>query len=1552
MKNKIGRLNVLLVFFLMSTVTILAQRKMENLDHATMAVKTANGVYVSWRVLGSEWKDVSYNLYREGVKLNDEPIAGASNYEDAAGTLTSLYFVRAIVDGVEQAETCTAKVWDKSYIDIPVNDIEGNYTINDASLGDLDGDGEYEIIIKRKSSDIGYLARTNYHLLQAYHLDPEKNLNDQGEVVPMWTIDMGPNLFNDVEVNFLVWDVDQDGKAELITRTSDATIDGLGKDFGDTDNDGKTDYRYSCLGFDPDIYSDPTRVEGYRTAGPDYLSVFDGMTGGEIARDQYIKRDPMEQYGSSGAGAAHRSTKCMFTIAYLDGKKPSIVISRGIYERIKMEAWDFDGTSLSKRWTFDTQNAPPEYHGSGNHNLSLADVDFDGKDEIVYGAMVIDDDGTGLHSNGLMHGDAIHVGDFDPDRFGLEIWRCLENNTGAMYKTGETGEEIVRYRGNRDNGRCCAGDINPDSRGAEVWAATECPTYNSKGEIINPASPFPMNFMVWWDGDLLREFLDHTWNEPNGVGQISKRTAGDNRVTLLNANGTLTNNWTKGTPCVSADIYGDWREEVVWRRSDNKAIRLYFSTTPTTHRLYTLMHDSQYREAIAWQMDSYNQPPHPSFFLGYDMDSVPPPCILTNELVWKQGPTWDVSATSWDKNNVDVAFSPGDDVLFDLSGNQAVSVTGILEPRSVRVQTATDYTFDGTGSISGDMDFIKAGIGKLTLNNDNDFSGITRVYLGKLEVNGDLSNSHVIVKRFAELYGSGTVGNGVLLQNGSALYAGKENGEATQLSMAGDLKVLGNANIYLDLSENADGSIKSNDKLVVDGNITLEDENTLHINMLDGDLEASEYELITFTGDFTGDLADITIAGIAAKSVELKLNSNALVLVVNAIRSASDVIWEGDEDNNWDLATTKNWLNNGVKDYFVGNDNVTINDDGAANTSINLTTGIPVGSLTVNSSLNYTFEGAGTLVGEAGLTKLGTGRLRIANENEYTGATEILEGEISVPKLENGGVASSLGSAESDASKLVLNGGVLSVTNNGILSTNRSITVGDQNGTLSIPLTTGSIVLEGTITGSGSFIKDGPGTLTFGGSNSHNGTIIKEGTLKLGSEDANVSGLGGSVTLEGGTLAMQNSTGSYTVSNWDIIVPEGARANLNVDGRVQMKGSLTGSGNLSIYTPFVRTDFRGNWSEFMGTINVTAPSGGGDFRVYNNRGYANASVKISSNVNFYVENNGGATVLDIGNLTMFGSGTLAGTTGYFTWRIGANNANSLVYGTIRERGTTGIEKVGTGNMTLSGANTYKRYTYVNGGAVICNNTSGSATGLGPVSINATGTLKGSGSSAGLINVNQGGVLTGTLTLGGAVTVADGGTIAPGSDGTLGTLQMDKTLALTTGSNYLVDVNADSKSSDLINVVGVVMLDGVLTVNNLGSSAYQVGDTYHIIDAPEINGQFSGVVPSRPATGLDWDLSDIQNGNVGVMKATALKDISVLSIGIIPNPSHGNFIVKFDDYLSSASYEVVDMTGATVKTGELSGVSEFRVNMEDHAKGLYLLKINYRNKVATRRIVLD
>ncbi|MEN9355762.1 MAG: hypothetical protein RL318_3087, partial [Fibrobacterota bacterium] len=335
-----------------------AQRRMESLDRGTVAVPVTGGVMVNWRITGPEYANkATYNLYRGTTKIASG--LNVSNYTDAASTGEG-YSVAAVIAAVEQDRSAAAVPLAKQFFTIPVRAINGShaaYEINDASVGDLDGDGEYEIVIKRLSLDATPTA-TTYHYLEAYKLD--------GTL--LWAINLGPNMINKVEVNFLVYDLDGDGKAEVATRTSDGFTDGAGNTIGDRDGDGKTNYRSTAV----------LNSSYYRIDGPDYISVFDGKTGKELAWSKYIDREAMSQWGTPGMSdgqLSHRAEKCMWSVAYLDGVNPSFIITRGIYHRIKLEAWNFRNGALSKQWAFDSDpsGVASAYTGSGYHNFIVGD---------------------------------------------------------------------------------------------------------------------------------------------------------------------------------------------------------------------------------------------------------------------------------------------------------------------------------------------------------------------------------------------------------------------------------------------------------------------------------------------------------------------------------------------------------------------------------------------------------------------------------------------------------------------------------------------------------------------------------------------------------------------------------------------------------------------------------------------------------------------------------------------------------------------------------------------------------------------------------------------------------------------------------------------------------------------------------------------------------------------------------------------------------------------------------------------------------------------------
>lgn len=579
----------------------------EKLNRGLIAIPKENDAYLSWRLLESDPATVAFDVFRQYPsekikKLTKKPITESTQFTDTTvdRSKNPLYSIR--LTNTEKA-LATATLLDTTYIRIPLQTPEG-YEPNDASVGDLDGDGEYEIILHQKgrSKDNSQSGFTDEPILEAYEMD--------GTL--LWRINLGKNIREGAHyTQFIVYDLDGDGKAEIACKTADGTIDGKGKIIGDAAADWRNE-------------------AGYILSGPEYLTVFDGETGEALATTNYNPpRHPDTLTPTTnqlktlwGDGYGNRLDRFLAGVAYLDGKTPSLIMSRGYYTRIVIAAWDFKDNMLSKRWTFDTdQPENKNYRGEGNHSLSIADVDHDGKDEIIFGAAVIDDDGSGLYATGMGHGDALHVSDLDPELEGLEVFDIQErfDDAGAHFRNAETGEILWKkpsIKAGSDGegpGRGNAFDIDPRYWGAECWVAGAGiqGLFNAKGEKIADKQPRSVNFGIWWDGDKLRELLDrnkiYKWNWETEALE-----------TLFVATETTSNNGTKSTPALSADILGDWREEVILREVNNKALRIYSTTIPTSYRFTTLMQNRQYRLSIAWQNVGYNQPPHLSYFLGAD----------------------------------------------------------------------------------------------------------------------------------------------------------------------------------------------------------------------------------------------------------------------------------------------------------------------------------------------------------------------------------------------------------------------------------------------------------------------------------------------------------------------------------------------------------------------------------------------------------------------------------------------------------------------------------------------------------------------------------------------------------------------------------------------------------------------------------------------------------------------------------------------------------------------------------------------------------------------
>jgi len=490
------------------------QRQIENLGRGIVVIHQGEGkIWIGWRMLGTDPDSIAFNLYRStaggtAVRVNDKPLTGPTNFVDSKADLTqsNTYSVRPVVYGREQragnAFTLPADAPVRPYLSIPLRTPAG-YSPNDASVGDLDGDGEYEIVLHQtgQGRDNAQAGITDPPILQAYRLDGSF----------LWEINLGINIREGAHyTQFMVYDLDGDGRAEIVCRTADGTVDGKGRAIGTPGAD------YVSRAQD--------NKQGKVLNGPEFLTVFEGRTGAALATADYIP--PRGDLAAWGDDYGNRVDRFLAGIAYLDGERPSVVMCRGYYTRTVLAAWNWRGGKLTRVWTFDSDDGTPgndRYREQGNHQLSVGDVDGDGKDEIVYGACVIDHDGQGLYTTGRGHGDALHFSDLDPDRSGLEVFQVHEkpsNSAGGDFRDAKTGELIWGLPSDRDSGRGMAANIDPRFRGYQCWSAPSDGLYSCRGEKITAKKPRSCNFAVWWDGDLLRELLDRNliskWNWQDG----------------------------------------------------------------------------------------------------------------------------------------------------------------------------------------------------------------------------------------------------------------------------------------------------------------------------------------------------------------------------------------------------------------------------------------------------------------------------------------------------------------------------------------------------------------------------------------------------------------------------------------------------------------------------------------------------------------------------------------------------------------------------------------------------------------------------------------------------------------------------------------------------------------------------------------------------------------------------------------------------------------------------------------------------------------------------
>ena len=845
---------IVILMVLLSCCNANAQRKVDNLGRGLVAVPldasgNSIGTLVSWRRLGTEYYDVTYNLY-----YGDDLLAsGLTNTNYTHGhsiTGTETYQVAAVVQGVEQEKSPSTKVWPGNiiqgpeaapfvagYMDIPLatvydrngSDVTANYLPNDAEFADLDGDGELEMIIKRLNTvDAANVYpqsnTTEFVMLDAYDINWQ-----EGGATLMWRIDCGPNMvsLNSTEINIIAFDWDEDGQAEVVLRGADNMIV-----YG---SDGLTRlYTIGNMAVNTRNTFNPANGAqfAWTHTGAEYLIYMNGRTGALFQQTDYpLKR--LEYYSTlqdewGGRGYGHNSSKYFFGAPYLDGHTANLFLARGIYGTHKMIAMNLNKKShqWSELWRWKCNDTTSPWYGNGYHNFIIADVDEDGRDEIVYGSMVIDDNGMGLHTTGYGHGDAQHVSDFNPWRKGLEFFGCLEDepNWGSNYRDATTGEVLYKFTSTGDDGRAMAGNFRNDYPGGQCkssamgdWLSTvtQQTIGNTKNMTVDNTKNLTedkynhhLNFCIYWDEDLLSEIFD-SGGSGNGYGTITKagQTDGALGSRLINLNG-ITNNDSKNNSCFQGDLMGDWREEVVMRLDAN-TVRIFTTGRFTEHSLPTLWHDHQYRQAMVWQMMAYNQPPHLSYFLG-EMEgiTVAPPPLITNGRILLEN-----------NASIDESYN-GKHLLLNEYANTSLSVSGgtpeiltINVPAWVQGHnnnnniTTTTYTCSLTGgALNGSTRLVKQGNGILSMANAvHTHSGATNIWGGTVIFDGTLQNSSVWMNRHTTLNSTdGHFDAGLTMEYGATLNVGGATEGSYSRVTVSELTLNYGACVVLDVNGNAD----------------------------------------------------------------------------------------------------------------------------------------------------------------------------------------------------------------------------------------------------------------------------------------------------------------------------------------------------------------------------------------------------------------------------------------------------------------------------------------------------------------------------------------------------------------------------------------------------------------------------------------------------------------------------------------------------------------------------------------------------------------------------
>lgn len=1327
---------VLALIMGMTTATVCAQRVIDKLDRGVVAVKTTGGVFVSWRIQSDEYYDVTYNLYRNGSL-----IAGnltVSNYTDAAGTTAGSYTVEAVKRGVKQPMSAAVTPWTSSYLEItPKHDASITSTLvpNDACCADVDGDGQVEILLKydnQSEISASYPREGHngeYSIFECLKLD--------GTV--LWWVNCGPNMgdFQNNEQNIVGYDWDMDGKAEALFRAADGTTihaaDGKTYVIGDATKN----YRAATGG----------GTNWFMHEGAEYLVYVNGATGVPyVTMDYPLKRleaGETDLNKAWGDGYGHRSTKHFFGAPYLDGRKPSIFLGRGIYTRHKFVAFDVDPAThqLTERWRWTNNQAGSPWYGQGYHNYAIVDVDWDGRDEIVWGGMVIDDNGKGLSTIGLGHGDAQHHGDFNPYVHGQEGFFCNEDRPNNHYRDLTTAKLYYRNESGSDDGRAIAGNFLNTLPGAVGYSAHDASpgpvslVENKHLPILNTTAGMAQNFRCYWDGDLQEETFNYR-NGKNTEGTVLKPGTASSWV----LEGSLTNNDTKGTPCYMGDILGDWREEFIMRTADNK-IRIYTTTIETPWRNYSLWYDHQYRNGMVWQMCGYNQPAHVSYFLGEleGITAAPPALTMEGRVSVADG-----SAIGKDLDGQEVITCETNDMTVNITDGASPylyidNAPSWVQGSAPSEATAASYTITYQyythtlqgGGFGGSTRVVKQGDGILTYpEKDMTYSGNTDVWAGTLNLNGSIANSPLWLNRLTTL---NTPAASITVKSLKADYGATVNvggADAIGILTATDSMMLGfGSRLKLDVySANAAADLKADQ--IVTSKLIVEKKDwpygpeykqpviefNCHYNAGEDKLATGKYYLGT-VGTVTGDIANIKIEGIAKVKASLAVENGALVLNVEGTRDPADIEWSGTQSDVWDMATTENFVTHDdahAAETFIEGDNVYLTDN-AKSTTMNIAEGVEIkpANIYYTASKAYTIGGSGKIAAGTFYNN-GTGAITMRNDNTYTGGNHLTGGTTIVSSL------SSATQAYGNLGGVTTTGDKFTIENGAVLQNTADVT----NGSLIRIVDKGVIKTDAAFTqqaaiGGDTLVKTGSGALNISGNLVAARTVVKGGSI-------NYSGSNYTKTVElQGTSAI---SGDGFIPS-PIYVAEGAKATLTLTNTYYKaySGALTGTGQLTVNptNKVNRVSITGNWTDFKGTIVYNNTS---ILMPLKNSGMPNATLNTGANTNIGIaaSSNSASVTYPIGRL--LGSGTLrhkeadftsqSGVSGNVTWKVGNTTLGDFTFsGTIYDAGGTNksnFEKVGDCTMTVSGTWANSGTVKVSEGAL--NLSSGKTLGTGALTV--------------------------------------------------------------------------------------------------------------------------------------------------------------------------------------------------------------------------------------------